>query len=88
KIMGKNLHGDVIRGKKKGFSVPLNKWFKEDFSELIKRHLSRERIEKRGYFNYDTVSTLIGEHLKGVSDNSKHLWTLICFEIWHQKYLD
>lgn len=88
KIMKKRLPEEIIGGKKKGFSVPLGKWFREGFSILIEKYLSKEIIEKRGYFNYDFVKSLSYDHLSCRKDNSKPLWTLICFEIWHRKFMD
>jgi len=87
KIMSNRLPEEVTRGKKKGFSIPLNRWLKEDFSILIDKYLSEKLVKKRGYFNYDFVATLSSEHLSRKKDNSKFLWTLICFEIWHQRFL-
>lgn len=88
KMMKNRLPNNIITGKKKGFSVPLSKWFKQDFSVLIDKYLSEEVIKKRGYFNYDTIAMLSNDHIRRRKDNSKYLWTLICLEIWHRKYMD
>ncbi|KJU86894.1 asparagine synthase, glutamine-hydrolyzing [Candidatus Magnetobacterium bavaricum] len=88
KIMKKKLPNEILEGKKKGFSIPLSKWFRDDFSALIENYLSENLIRKRGYFDYKLISLMIKEHMTKVKDNSKFLWTLICFEIWHQKYLN
>jgi asparagine synthase (glutamine-hydrolysing) len=85
--MKDKLPQEILNGKKKGFSIPLQKWFKEDFSKLIERYLSKEIIKKRGYFDCDTVSMLANEHSCQKKDNSKFLWTLICFEVWHRRFL-
>lgn len=87
KIMKDKLPGEIINGKKKGFSIPLSKWFKEDFSILIHEFLSENAIKKRGYFNFNFVKHLVDNHLSGKQDNSKQLWTLICYEIWHRRFV-
>lgn len=87
KIMKEKLPGEVIGGKKKGFSIPLSRWFREDFSVLLNEFLSEDLIKKRGYFNSDFIRRLSTDHLSGTRDNSKLLWTLICFEIWHRRYV-
>ncbi len=87
KIMRDKLPKEIINGKKMGFSIPLAKWFTEDFSKLINEYLSKGIIQKRGYFNYDFVEFLSNDHFAGRKDNSKLLWTLICFEIWHRRYV-
>ncbi len=88
KIMKDKLPKEIIEGKKKGFSIPLAKWFREGFSTLIKEFLSEDLIKKRGYFNYNFIKCLFADHISGKKDNSKQLWTLICFEIWHRRYVD
>ncbi len=85
--MRDKLPKEIIFGKNKGFSIPLAKWFTEDFSKLINEYLSKGIIQKRGYFNYDFVEFLSNNHFAGRKDNSKLLWTLICFEIWHRRYV-
>ena len=87
KIMKEKLPSEIIEGKKKGFSIPLTKWFREDFSVLINEFLSEDTIRGRGYFNYAFVEQLSDDHLSGRKDNSKLLWTLICFEIWHRRFI-
>jgi asparagine synthase (glutamine-hydrolysing) len=87
KIMKNKLPDAIIRGKKKGFSIPLTRWFREDFSVLINEFLSESAIKKRGYFNSAFIKCLCEEHKEGKRDNSKLLWTLICFEIWHRRFI-
>lgn len=87
KVMKDKLPGEIINGKKKGFSIPLSKWFKEDFSILIQEFLSENAIKKRGYFNFNFVKRMVDNHLSGKQDNSKQLWTLICYEIWHSRFV-
>lgn len=88
KAMSSRLPREIIHGRKKGFSMPLARWFRNDFAELINEYLSKDILKKRGYFSCDTVSALASEHLSDRVDNSKFLWTLICFEIWHRRYMD
>ncbi len=87
KIMQVKLPNSIIQGRKKGFSIPLTKWFREDFSVLVNEFLSEDIIKKRGYFNYKFVKRLSDDHLSGGKDNSKLLWTLISFEIWHRRFM-
>lgn len=87
KIMKDKLPEKIIKGIKKGFSMPLARWFREDFSTLINEFLSEETVRRRKYFNYPLIRRLCDEHFTGKKDNSKELWALICFEIWHRRYV-
>ena len=88
KIMKDKLPEEIIRGRKKGFSIPLSRWFRGDFASLLNEFLSEDIITKRRYFSYDVIKRLSSEHLSGKQDNSKQLWTLICFEVWHRQFMD
>jgi asparagine synthase (glutamine-hydrolysing) len=33
------------------------------------------------------VSRRVGEHLAGVRDHRKPLWTLLMFQLWHDRWL-
>lgn len=87
KIMKDKLPKEIITGRKKGFTLPLASWFREDFSALVNEFLSKDIIQKRGYFNFTFIKNLADVHLAGKGDNSKLLWALICFEIWHRKFI-
>jgi len=87
-VMGKRLPREILEGKKKGFSIPLSRWFREGFSSLLGEYLSEDRVRRRGYFEPSFVRKLCEQHAAGHRDFSKELWTLICFEIWHRQYLD
>jgi asparagine synthase (glutamine-hydrolysing) len=50
------------------------------------RYLSEENIKRQGFFNYAYINDLINDHLKKKKDNRKLLWTLLIFQIWHEKY--
>ena len=88
KIMKDKLPKEIIEGRKKGFSIPLSRWFREGFSTLIQEFLSEDLVKKRGYFNHDVIKRLSTDHFSGKKDNSKQLWTLICFEIWHRRFYE
>jgi len=87
KIMKNKLPDKIIKGRKKGFSLPLARWFRENFSVLLNEFLSEDIIKKNGYFDYKFINCLSDEHLSGIKDNSKQLWTLICFEIWRRRFV-
>jgi len=86
-IMKNELPEKVRLGRKKGFSIPLNRWFRQDFNVLTDEYLSTSRLNKMGYFNSSFIENQIKEHSCGIKDNSKILWTLVAFEIWHKQYM-
>jgi asparagine synthase (glutamine-hydrolysing) len=78
----------IIRRKKKGFGIPISKWLGGELKDFMLDHLAEQRIKRQGYFNYSYVKRLIDDHLKKKKDNRKLLWTLLIFQLWHERYVD
>lgn len=73
---------------KKGFEVPLLKWFRTEMKSLITDDLlSRKRIEEQGLFNYQEVEQLKARLFSNnPGDVHARIWALIVFQWWWTKY--
>ena len=49
--------------------------------------LSPARLKDQGLFEPGYVQTLIAEHEKGAASHHKQLWTLLVFQLWHDRFL-
>jgi asparagine synthase (glutamine-hydrolysing) len=78
---------DILARGKKGFGIPISKWFRGELRELLQDMLSEQRIDRQGIFNSKEVSRLVKEHLDGRKDHRKQLWTLLMFQLWAEHYL-
>jgi asparagine synthase (glutamine-hydrolysing) len=87
KVMAQILPPNIIKGRKRGFSIPLRQWFKEDFSRLLNELLSYDAVRKQGYFNAQYIEKLKKEHLTHKRDHTRYLWALVCFELWKREFL-
>lgn len=77
----------VHRKDKLGHSVPMKNWMRgnEFVKNFLFGHLSKETIEKRGFFDPRFVGNLIDEHLSRKENHSHRLWSLMVLEMWLQK---
>lgn len=82
------LPKDIIYRKKTGFGAPLRQWLNNDLSELVDTCLSYESINNRGIFDYNMVQEIIKLDRSGKEDYSYTIYSLLCFEIWCQQFLD
>lgn len=82
KILSEFLPQELIGSKKKGFSVPLDQWFRTSLKEWITDLLSPERIQRQGFFDAKVVQKYLEEHLSGRRDRQYHLWDLVVFQSW------
>jgi asparagine synthase (glutamine-hydrolysing) len=82
------LPNNVVKGKKKGFSAPLDQWLSGDFSSYVQDTLRSGKARNRGYFNYDIVNNMLDDMYKNKTYDLKRIWSLLMLEIWHQTFVD
>lgn len=70
-----------------GFEMPIGAWLRNELKFLIDEYLAEGPIKKQGIFDFEAIRTLIDKHLNGRQDTSWHLWNLIVFQHWHERYL-
>jgi asparagine synthase (glutamine-hydrolysing) len=87
KAMEPLLPREILHRKKKGFGIPIAEWLKGRLNPLMHDVLSPTRLAAQGLFNSGYVQTLISEHEKGVASHHKQLWTLLVFQLWHDRFL-
>lgn len=87
KYAKRNLPKEIIHRHKKGFGIPLAFWFRGGLKDFVFDVLSKEKIKKEGFFQYNYIERLLEEHLANKVDNHKQIWTLLMFELWLNKKL-
>lgn len=77
---------DMVAEKKKlGFPVPIRIWLKEDkYYNKVKKAFTGTAA--REFFNVDEIVKLLDEHKAGKADNSRKIWTIFVFILWHKEY--
>jgi asparagine synthase (glutamine-hydrolysing) len=88
KVATHRIPKEIIKKPKQGFSIPLKHWLRGPLQPMMTDLLSPETIRARGYFEPQTVSQWMQEHLQGRANNSHRLWALMLLELWQQKVLD
>jgi asparagine synthase (glutamine-hydrolysing) len=78
----------IVDRPKKGFSMPIGKWFRGELRGWLTELLIDGRAASRGYFRPGVVERLLGEHLDGTVDHSSRLWNLAMLELWHREWID
>ncbi|MEW5946366.1 MAG: asparagine synthase (glutamine-hydrolyzing) [bacterium] len=81
------LPPDILSRPKVGFNPPMGVWLKRDLKSLVASRLSREKLVKTGFFNYDYVRELLALHDSGRRDLSLHVWALLVFMEWYEQYV-
>ena len=86
KAAEKKLPASIIYRKKKGFSIPLARWFKGELKPLLTDMLEPSKLKREGIFNPAYVQQLLQDHFANRRDCRKELYNLLSFELWHARY--
>ncbi|HEV2348520.1 MAG TPA: asparagine synthase (glutamine-hydrolyzing) [Terriglobia bacterium] len=80
------LPREIVYRQKRGFSVPISKWMRNQLRPLLDETLHPEKLKKDGIFHAPCVRRMLEEHWAGRADNRKPLWTLLCFQLWFDRW--
>jgi asparagine synthase (glutamine-hydrolysing) len=80
------LPREIVEGKKRGFSAPVAAWLRSELQPLTRDVLSPANVERQGFFEPAVVTRLVDDHASGAADNSRKIWALLTFALWHDRY--
>ena len=78
----------VLSRPKRGFGVPLRRWFQEGMVRWARDILVDPRTRQRGWTQSTEVSALLQQHEEGSRDHAKRIWALVCLELWARQHVD
>ena len=79
---------DMVAEKKKlGFPVPIRIWLKDDKYFNIVKEAFESKASKE-FFKTDEILKFLYAHKDGKEDNSRKIWTIYMFLVWHKKYFE
>jgi len=83
------LPAELYNRPKKGFEVPLLKWFRHELKSLIVDDLlSEKNIREQGIFEYPEIEKLKRQLFSSnPQDVHARIWALIVFQWWWRKYM-
>lgn len=87
KIAKKYIPNVIIERKKKGFPVPLQKWFKGDFFEVAKNLLFSEDSKIDMVANKQNLKKWVEQGVYNSDKNfGQKLWMLVSLELWLREW--
>lgn len=76
----------VWNRKKLGFPVPIRHWLKAELYDWAIQLIQNSPTDY--IFNKQQIFKLLDNHVNGKFDNSRKLWTIFTFMIWHQIFIE
>src|SRR5213075_832937 len=82
------LPDQIVKGRKRGFSIPAAAWLRGELEPFARETLSAETLHRQGYFEPSVVHRLLDDHVAGREDLSRQLWGLLAFTLWHERHVE
>jgi asparagine synthase (glutamine-hydrolysing) len=82
RLLGKYLPEDFVHRRKKGFSVPIGRWFRNELQDAFMDVAGPGAIRERGVFQPSVVSTIVDAHMSGRRDYQSLIWRLFVMQMW------
>jgi asparagine synthase (glutamine-hydrolysing) len=82
------LPPEIVRGSKRGFSIPAAAWLRGELEPFAREVLSPETLRRQGYLDPAAVRRVLDRHVSGREDLSRQLWGLLALTLWHEAHVE
>jgi asparagine synthase (glutamine-hydrolysing) len=76
------LPTEITRRRKRGFGVPLDRWFREDLRGYVDSTLGERSARVRAHLDAAVIDRLLADHASSSADNGQALWMLLTLEVF------
>lgn len=76
----------IVGRRKKGFGIPLGRWFCGALAPLLRDVLSPSELRRLAVFRPETVAALLEDHERRRRDHRKKLYALLVFQLWSRRW--
>lgn len=87
KLLERHLPENLIYRDKKGFAIPIDKWFHGDLKPIVTYYLSEAKLNEHGLFNNNYIQDLLIKYYKNKGINSHKIWFLLMFQMWYEEWI-
>jgi asparagine synthase (glutamine-hydrolysing) len=88
RLVSRWLPEEMLARPKRGFGVPLRRWFAEGLIAWARDILLDRRTCQRGWIDRREAARLLHDHEVGARDHAKRIWALVCLELWARHHVD
>lgn len=78
----------TLEGRKRGFTVPITEWFRDDLHAFARATLLSERSARRGILRPAAVRAVLDRHARGGRSFADQIWSLLFLEFWFRAFVD
>jgi asparagine synthase (glutamine-hydrolysing) len=88
RAFARDLPANIVARPKKGFGMPTGQWLRGPLRPMLGDLLGADRLRRQGIFDPALVGRMCTEHVEGRADHRKQLWTLLAFQLWHERHVE
>jgi asparagine synthase (glutamine-hydrolysing) len=82
RALRESLPAEILGRRKKGFGVPLDRWFREDLRSYLQAMLGDRTTRLRAHLDGGALDAMLAEHLSGAGNHRDSLWALLTLEVF------
>lgn len=86
-ILHRYVPKKLVDRPKMGFGMPVGEWLRDPLRNWAESLLDKEKILEQGYLNYSIIKQRWDEHLSGQKNWQYHLWDVLMFQAWLQRWM-
>jgi asparagine synthase (glutamine-hydrolysing) len=76
------LPAEILRQRKRGFAVPLDRWFRDDLRPYLHARLGAADARVRRHLRGDVIDEVLNQHVSGRRNRGQALWMLLMLELF------
>jgi len=76
------LPAEILNRRKRGFGVPLDRWFRSELGEYLEGSLGGPGSRVRRHLATGPLDAMLQEHREGVRNHGHALWALLTLEVF------
>jgi asparagine synthase (glutamine-hydrolysing) len=73
---------EILNRPKRGFGVPLDRWFREDLRSYVAGTLGAPDARVKAHLEPEALDRILTEHDTGARNHGHALWTLLTLEVF------
>ena len=81
-VLDRYVPKQLIDRPKRGFSIPIDDWLRDDLRDWAEDLLSDRRLKADGYLDSQRVRSTWTDHCSGKRQNGHWLWPVLMFQAW------
>ena len=84
RLLYKYVPKQLLDRPKKGFSVPMRQWIREDLNDWVSELINKKSLSQHNYLDSSEIMNVYKEHMSGERNWQSQLWAVIIFQSWYQ----